>query len=199
MATCAEKLEWGDGMAREPLRGCTVGEEDLADVGDPATPQTGGPRPPSAASAADTDQTYAIQPLYVLPGDGADHGLAADGTISQSVSAMQQWLMGQTGGVRLRILTGTVATVRIGETDAQITARGAYVRDRVEQLLRQEGYADPNRLYAVWYDGTSTFSCGGGAWPPDLPGQWRRCTCKGAATAWTVHGTGSAVTGRRSR
>ncbi|HKP98731.1 MAG TPA: hypothetical protein VJ735_00235, partial [Actinomycetes bacterium] len=158
-------------MAREPLRGCTVGEEDLADVGDPATPQTGGPRPPSAASAADTDQTYAIQPLYVLPGDGADHGLAADGTISQSVSAMQQWLMGQTGGVRLRILTGTVATVRIGETDAQITARGAYVRDRVEQLLRQEGYADPNRLYAVWYDGTSTFSCGGGAWPPDLPGQ----------------------------
>jgi hypothetical protein len=34
-----------------------------------------------------------------------------------------------------------------------------------------EGYDDPYRLYAVWYDGTSTVSCGGGAWPPTLMGQ----------------------------
>jgi hypothetical protein len=52
---------------------------------------------------------------------------------------MQHWLMEQTGGARLRILTGTVATVRIGETDAQIAAHGAHVRDRVEQLLALEG------------------------------------------------------------
>jgi hypothetical protein len=159
------------GVAREPLRDCTLAEEDFADDGGPARRPTRDSRPTSAASAADTDQTHAIQPLYVLPRDGTDYGLAADGTISRSVAAMQHWLMEQTGGARLRILTGTVATVRIGETDTQIAAHGAHVRDRVEQLLRLEGYADPYRLYAVWYHGTSTFSCGGGAWPPDLPGQ----------------------------
>ena len=35
----------------------------------------------------------------------------------------------------------------------------------------RRGTPTPYRLDAVWYDGTSTFSCGGGAWPPDLPGQ----------------------------
>jgi hypothetical protein len=83
---------------------------------------------------------------------------------------MQQWLAEQTGGARLRFLTGSVATVRLGETDVQIAARGSHVRDRVKELLRPEGYHDPYRLYAVWYEGTSTFSCGGGAWPPELPG-----------------------------
>jgi hypothetical protein len=90
------------GVARKPLRGCTLTEEDLADGGGPARPPARDPRPASAASAADAGQTYAIQPLYVLPGDGADHGLAADGTISRSVAAMQHWLAEQTSGARLR-------------------------------------------------------------------------------------------------
>jgi hypothetical protein len=83
---------------------------------------------------------------------------------------MQQWLTEQTGGARLRVVAGAVPTVRIGKTDAQIAARGAFVRDRVEELLRLKGYDGPYRLYAVWYDGTSTFSCGEGAWPPELAG-----------------------------
>jgi hypothetical protein len=155
-------------MARQPLRGCTLGDE-LTNGGAARTP-TYDARPGGAASAADPTQAYTVQPLYVLPRDGADHGLAADGTISRSVAAMQHWLAEQTDGARLRVLTGPVATVRINEPDAQIAAHGAFVRDRVEVLLRHEGYDDPHRLYAVWYDGTSTFSCGGGAWPPELAG-----------------------------
>jgi hypothetical protein len=156
-------------MAREPLRGCTVGGA-LAEGGGPARTPPREPRPSRAASAPATTQAYAIQPLYVLPQDGADHGLATDGTISRSVAAMQRWFAEKTDGARLRLLSGPVTTVRVGETDAQIAAQVDRVRDRVEELLRYEGYDDPNRLYAVWYDGTSTFSCGGGAWPPDLPG-----------------------------
>jgi hypothetical protein len=156
-------------VARQPLRGCTYGEE-LAKGGGPARISTRDPRSSSATSASDTPRTYAIQPLYLLPRDGEDRNLAADGTIGRSVAAMQRWFTQQTGGARLRFVAGSVPAVCVGETDAQIAAHGAQVRDHVEELLRREGYDDPYRLYAVWYDGTSTFSCGGGAWPPDLLG-----------------------------
>ena len=83
---------------------------------------------------------------------------------------MQAWFGEQTGGCRLRFLAGPVATVRVGQTNAQIASAGLEVRDRVEELLRAKGYDNPDCIYAVWYDGTSTFSCGGGAWPPELMG-----------------------------
>jgi hypothetical protein len=143
--------------------------KDLGETDGPVRTPTVGSRPSSAVAAPDPE-AYAIQPLYVLPQDGSDHGLATDGTISRSVAAMQQWFAEKTGGSRLRVLSGPVATVRISETDAQIASHGAFVRDRVQELLQLEGYDDPYRLYAVWYDGTSTFSCGGGAWPPELIG-----------------------------
>lgn len=67
-------------------------------------------------------------------------------------------------------MAGPPATVRLGQTDAQIASAGSQVRDRVEHLLRAKGYDNPGRIYTVWYDGTSTHSCGGGAWPPALMG-----------------------------
>lgn len=157
-------LNGGDDVAREPLRDCTV-VRDLGETDGPVRTPTVGSRPSSAVSAPDPEG-YAIQPLYVLPQDGSDHSLATDGTISRSVAAMQQWFADKTGGSRLRFLSGPVATVRISETDAQIASHGAFVRDRVQELLQLEGYDDPYRLYAVWYDGTSTFSCGGGPGRP---------------------------------
>jgi hypothetical protein len=135
-----------------PLRGCTSGRGT-------ARPAAGGLGP-----------EHVVQPLYVLPADGDDNGLASDGTIERSVAAMQSWLAGQTGGRRLRVAGGPVATVRVAETDERIAATGEFVRDEVERLLGLAGFADPHRVYAVWYDGTSQFSCGGGAWPPELEG-----------------------------
>ena len=92
---------------------------------------------------------------------------------------MQQWFIEKTGGPRLRLVAGSVPVVFVGDTDTQIAAYGDRVRDRVEELLQREGYDDPYRLYAVWYDGTSTFSCGGGAWPPDLQGHVAALYLKG--------------------
>jgi hypothetical protein len=168
----------GDGVARKPLRGCTLGEEP-AEGGDPARAPTRDLRSRSASSAFDTPRAYAIQPLYLLPRDGEDRNLAADGTIGRSVAAIQQWFIQQTGGARLRFMAGSVPALCLGDTDAQIAAYGAQVRDRLEELLRGEGYDDPYRLYAVWYDGTSTFSCGGGAWPPQLQGRVAALYLKG--------------------
>jgi len=159
----------GDSVACEQLRDCTSGR-GIGKAIDRAEAPTGGPHAASATSTTGPAHVYAVQPLYVLPRDGIDNGLAAKGTIDRSVAAMQKWFGEQTGGCRLRFLAGPPATVRLGQTDAQIASAHDHVRDLVEELLRARGYDNPNRIYAVWYDGTSTYSCGGGAWPPTLMG-----------------------------
>lgn len=115
-----------------------------------------------------------IHVMYVLPSDGADAQLDLDGAIAVSVAAFQKWLAGQTGGRRLRLDTYQgaldITFHRLTRTDADIRAFGAFVRDQVEAELHAAGFNQPNKLYAVYYGGSSTFACGGGAWPPDLPG-----------------------------
>jgi hypothetical protein len=148
----------------------------------PEAVQPGPQRATRGPAARRRRRTYAIQPLYVLPRDG-EGSLGAGGTIGRSVAAMQPWFTQQAGGARLRFVAGSVPTVCLPETDAQIAAHGAQVRDRLEELLRGEGYDDPHRLYAVWYDGTSTFSCGGGAWPPELLGHVAALYLQGHYTA----------------
>jgi hypothetical protein len=59
----------------------------------------------------------------------------------------------------------------MGTTDAQAAARGELVRAEIEAQVRDAGLLRPGKLYAVLYDGSSTASCGGGFWPPELPGR----------------------------
>lgn len=80
----------------------------------------------------------------------------------------------ETGGATLRQDTFQgaldITFVRLPLSDAEIASRGAFVRDEIERLLRGAGHVTADKLYAVYYDGSSTYSCGGGAWPPTLPG-----------------------------
>ena len=59
---------------------------------------------------------------------------------------------------------------QMSRTDDEIADEGAFVRDAIEEEIEAAGFDDQNKLYAVYYDGTSTFACGGGAFPPDLEG-----------------------------
>jgi hypothetical protein len=115
-----------------------------------------------------------IHVIYALPSDGADRALDENGTLNDSVTSWNAWLANQTGGPNLRLDTsnGMLDTtfVRLPESDAQIEARGAFVRDELEKQLHALGFNQPQKIYAVYYDGRSTISCGGGAWPPVLPG-----------------------------
>ncbi len=134
------------------------------------------------------DQTTALQVhvIYAVPADGVDRQLDRNGTLATSVLAWQHWLQQQTGGPTLRVDTYApqrpdITFVRLGQTDAQIASNGAFVRDALETELAQRGLVcgSPSqppvktcrKIYAVYYDGSSTFSCGGGAWPPVLPGR----------------------------
>jgi hypothetical protein len=91
------------------------------------------------------------------------------------VRAFQKWLRGQTGGRDLRLDTykgkPDITFSRLTKTDAQMNVSpSAFLRDRIEVELQAAGFNAPNKLYAIYYDGTNNQSCGGGAWPPALPG-----------------------------
>src|SRR4051812_2738529 len=77
-----------------------------------------------------------VHVMYVVPSDGADRSLDANGAIAASVDSWQGWLRGQTGGRGLVVDTsgGTldVTYVRLDETDAQLASNGLYIRDEIE-------------------------------------------------------------------
>lgn len=128
----------------------------------------------SAIDRPDDSTLPQIRALYVLPADGADEALDANGTIARSVASGLAWLAGQTGGRRLRMDTAggelDVGFFRMAKTDAAVAATGAYVRDEIEAALQAAGLLAPGKLYLVFYGGSSTFACAGGALPPSLPG-----------------------------
>lgn len=116
-----------------------------------------------------------VHVVYVLPSDGHDRGLDTNGTLQNTVASWQAWLSGQTGGRILRLDTHQgaldVTFIRLARSNATMTGYGAYVRDTIEKDLTVLGLVVAPKIYAVYYDGGSTHACGGGAWPPALPGR----------------------------
>jgi hypothetical protein len=120
-----------------------------------------------------------VRVLYVIPSDSADDQFDTDGKICNSTLGWTQWLQDQTEGRRLRLDTSgdvlDIGFVRLEVTDAvmhgssselDVQTGFAYVRDRIELELLQMGQLVPHKIYAVYYGGTSEYSCGGGAYPP---------------------------------
>jgi hypothetical protein len=134
--------------------------------------------PPEAGRATldrpDDVTGYQVHLMYVLPNNGIDRRLDISGTLATSVLSFQNWLAAQTGGTRLRLDTyqgvPDVTFHRLARPDATLATYGAFVRDAVETAINAVGFNQPNKLYAVYYDGTSTEACGGAAWPPALVG-----------------------------
>lgn len=115
-----------------------------------------------------------IHALYVVPADGVDRALDTDGTVAASVRNWQAWFESQTlgGGLRLDV-SGSELDVsfhRLSQTGSALAQRGVFIRDAIEQELRGAGFDREDKVYAVYYDGATTAACGGGAWPPTLPG-----------------------------
>jgi len=125
----------------------------------------------------DDSPDYQVHVMYVLPGDSADQNLDTNGTIANSIAAIDRWFVGQSGGAGLRFDRSQgnldITFVRLSATDAALAGTGgsvAYVRDRVEAELIKLGFNHPKKIYAVYYGGKSSYACGGGAWPPNLRG-----------------------------
>ena len=135
------------------------------------------PVPPSTTDLPDELFLGAqVHMIYALPSDGADPALDTDGTAAASVSNFQGWLNG-TNRRPMVASTPTGGQVditfhRFTETDAQLAAYGINLRDAIESPVARGRVRHPTaKLYSVYYDGTGPHDhCGGGAWPPDLPG-----------------------------
>ena len=140
----------------------------------------GAPAQTSASARSTADRTddlagYQIHVMYVLPSDGIDYNLDTNGAIASSVAATQKWFAAQTRGTRrLRFDTSNgeldISFFRLARTDAAIAGFGAYVRDQIQLEINAAGFNHPEKIYAVYYGGSSTHACGGGAWPPTLSG-----------------------------
>jgi hypothetical protein len=111
--------------------------------------------------------------VYVLPADAVDRALDTGTELAYGIAAFQLWLSGQ-AGLRLRVdeYAGTpdVTFMRIQETDAQMAANDPYIVNVLETRLRQAGRLQPGKLYLIYYEGSSTYTCGGAHWPPQAPG-----------------------------
>jgi hypothetical protein len=132
---------------------------------------------PAARSLSDRPDDVSgaqIHFMYVVPSDGADRSFDTTPNLAYSVVSFQRWLSQQTGrALRVDTYRGAadVTFARLNKTDQEIAALGAFVRDEIERELRAANQLSPGKQYAVYYDGTSTYACGGASWPPDLPGQ----------------------------
>ena len=133
---------------------------------------------PPARSAADRPDELTgpqVRVLYVIPSDAEDRGYDTTVHIAYTVASFQRWLAGRTGGRAFRMDTYAgvldVGFFRLSRTDAQVKSRGALVRNEIEEQLSAAGLISSGKLYLVYYDGGSTYSCGGASWPPSVPGR----------------------------
>jgi hypothetical protein len=133
-----------------------------------------GALPRSTVDRLDEVRGPQVHVVYAVPADGADRRLDETGALEGSVGSFQGWLAGETGGANLRLDTyqGSldVSFFRLTATDATVASRGAFVREAVQEELQAAGFNRPDRIYAVYYDGSSTYACGGAFWPPQLNG-----------------------------
>ncbi len=130
-----------------------------------------------------------IHVIYAVPRDGEDRALDTNGTIDRSVEAIRRWFREQSEGRDLRFdslgANLDISFARLTRTDAEISARGPFVRDELESLLRAKGFNKPGKIYLVFYDGHSTYACGGGAWPPVLKGSYAALYLRGEVPGYT--------------
>ena len=110
--------------------------------------------------------------LYVVPADGTDRELDTNGRLDASIARVQRWMVTQTQNLSLRIDTyqgaPDVTFVRLPHSDAQATSTNPWPIWVIGEDLVAAGFRDPQKVYAVFYDGRSSWACGG-AKSPALP------------------------------
>ena len=135
-----------------------------------------------SAAAAVRDRTVTDMPddysgsqvhfLYVVPSDGADGQLDTNGALEQSIARIERWFVKQAGNQGLRVDTHNgnpdITFVRLPRSDAQATATYPWPVWAIGEDLVAAGFNDPAKAYAAFYDGRSTWACGGSS-SPALP------------------------------
>jgi hypothetical protein len=116
-----------------------------------------------------------VHVVYVVPSDAADRELDRNGTLARSITSFHSWFRLRSGGYEIRFDTHDgeldITFFRLARTDDEIRAYGAFVVTQIEAELANAGRMHDDKLYLIYYDGGSTWACGGAAWPPHVPGR----------------------------
>jgi hypothetical protein len=170
-----------NGIARfEDLRVTgDYGVKSLTFSGPGLTPAASAPlqlMPPvrSATDRPDDISGPQVHVMYVLPRGAPDRALDTEVDIAYSVAAFQAWLTQAARlAFRLDLYQGVldVTFFQVSRTDAEMQSFGAGVVSEIERQLAAAGQLQPTKRYLLYYDGGSTYACGGAAWPPSVPGQ----------------------------
>jgi hypothetical protein len=120
-----------------------------------------------------------VRLLYVVPSDVPDAGRDTSGQICNSARAFATWFHAESNAyLRFDTYNGEldVGFVRLTQTDAALRGTDpsnesvetgtAFVVTRIERELTTMGLVAENKLYAVYYEGSSSYACGAGAYPP---------------------------------
>ncbi len=141
--------------------------------------------------------------VYVVPAYATDRQLDTNGSIHRSIGLVQDWLDTQSGGQRLRLDTfnglADITYIRLGKSDARIASMGPYVREMIERGMHDTGHLQPDKIYLAYYDGTSTYACGGGSYPPTIVGPVVALYLQGLPDAFTPCGSGGLGVPGRTR
>jgi List-Bact-rpt repeat protein len=126
----------------------------------------------STTDMPDDFQGPQVHFMYVVPADGTDNQLDMNGMVEQSIQRVENWMLGQTGNQGLRIDTyhgvPDITFFRLPHTDSQATSQFPWPLWTIGSDLVATGFNNPNKTYAVFYDGHSSWACGG-ATSPSLP------------------------------
>lgn len=110
--------------------------------------------------------------LYVVPADGVDAQLDTNGGMEQSIARIEHWFVTHAENQALRVDTHNgvpdITFVRLPHSNAQATSRNPWPVWVIGEDLVAAGFKDPAKVYAAFYDGRSTWACGG-AGSPALP------------------------------
>jgi hypothetical protein len=110
--------------------------------------------------------------LYIVPSDGPDAQLDTNGQMEQSIARIERWFVTHADNQGLRVDTHNgvpdITFVRLPHSDARATASNPWPLWVIGEDLVAAGFNDPAKVYAAFYDGHSTWACGG-AKSPALP------------------------------
>jgi hypothetical protein len=109
--------------------------------------------------------------LYIVPSDGADARLDTNGGMEQSIARIERWFVAHAENQGLRVDTykgvPDITFVRLPHSDAQTTAANPWPLWVMGEDLVAAGFNDSAKVYAAFYDGHSSWACGG-AYSPAL-------------------------------